>query len=373
MTIDAQHVTKNAAQATSADGQVDFGQAVRVVRVGHSSHKFAFSDVLYLRYIFVCSILATLCACALVVALCVGDYSVSPAQVVMALRGQADDLTHLVVVTWRVPRAIAAITLGAALATSGAIFQSLTRNPLGSPDIIGFSSGAFTGATLALLFFGSGFLLTAGSAFCGGILTALAVYALAYSGGTVGSFRLIVVGIAVSAMLSSVTTALMVNAEVEDAIQVAIWGAGSLKALTYEQVIPASILILSGLVMVGFVGNRLRILELGDEVTQTLGLRLGGTKLFLIGLGVLLAAVSAAVAGPISFIALAAPQLARRLTRSDGMPLVPSALLGALLLQLSDILAENVYPPSPLPVGVITVCIGGGYFMFLLIQEAKRS
>lgn len=355
-----------------SESAIDFGQPAHTVRWGLAGSTAHISFLVFRRSVVACFTLVLLCLATFVTALCVGDYVVSPAGVVAALRGTADDLTHLVVVTWRVPRASAACALGAALGVAGAIFQSLTRNPLGSPDIIGFSTGSFTGATVAILYWDAGFVGISVAAFVGGLATALVVYLLAHTGGSVGGFRLIVIGIAISAMLSSATTAMMTGAEVEDAMRVAIWGAGTLKALTYEQVIPAAVTIGVALVICCGFARSLKTLELGDDLSQTLGVRLGSAKLGLIILGVLLTAVAAATAGPISFLALAAPQLARRLCRSDGIPLVASGLLGALLLQVSDIVAENVYPPSPLPVGVVTICLGGGYFMWLLIGEARK-
>lgn len=325
------------------------------------------------RGTLVVCLLAAACGLTWLVALMYGQYPVPPSGVLAAFRGEADALTELVVMTWRLPRAVAAMSLGAALAVSGAIFQSLTRNPLGSPDIIGFNTGAFTGATIVILYFPATFLLTAAGAFIGGLITAAVVYTLARTGGTFRSFRLIVIGIGVAAMLSSLNTAMITNAEVEEAITVALWGAGSLKALTFTEVLPAAALAIIGMTAVGILATRLKLLELGDDLAATLGVPIHTTRLALIALGVLLTALCAATAGPISFIALAAPQLARRLVDSDGVPLVSSALLGALLLQISDIIAENIYPPSPLPVGVVTVCLGGGYFIWLLITQVRKS
>jgi iron complex transport system permease protein len=307
-----------------------------------------------------------------VVSLATGDFDVTVPQVLQAFAGDAPGLAQTIVMEWRLPRVLSALVFGAALGMSGGIFQSMTRNPLGSPDIIGFNTGAYTGALIVMLTLGSGYLGIALGALVGGILTALAVYLLAYRRGSQG-FRLIIVGIGISAMLAAFNHWLILQAELEAALAAAVWGAGSLNGITWEQAAPAAVVV----VVVGSatlaVARRMQLLEMGDDAARALGVRAEPTRLLLLILGVALTAAVTAVAGPIAFVALAAPQLARRLTRSAGITLAPSAGMGAFLLVASDLAAQRLFAPIQLPVGVVTVCIGGIYLVWLLAREARKS
>ena len=324
------------------------------------------------RTVVVTVILVALGIAVGILALSTGDLVVPPGDVVAALFGRADAATRLVVVEWRLPRVLLALLLGAALGLSGAIFQALTRNPLGSPDVIGFSTGAYTGVLVVIVFFGNGYYLTAAGALVGGLGTAAAVYLLAYQRGIQG-FRLIIVGIAVSAVLSSVNEWFQIKVKLQIAVAASIWGQGSLNGLSWAQVTPVVLLtaLLGGLLLAA--GPRLQLLELGDDVATGLGVRVEATRLAYLGIGVGLIALATAAAGPISFVALAAPQLAQRLTRSAGTALVPAAAMGGLLLIASDWVAQRAFAPTQLPVGVVTVTLGGAYFAWLLARQARTQ
>ncbi|WP_433677167.1 FecCD family ABC transporter permease [Microbacterium gorillae] len=303
-------------------------------------------------------------------ALVSGDYPLTLAQVTDALFGAADDFARTVVIEWRMPRALAAVVFGAALGASGAVFQSLTRNPLASPDVVGFSAGAYTGALIVMIVVHGTYLQVAAGAFAGGVATAALVYLLAFRRGVQG-FRLIIVGIGVSAMLSSVNTWLMLTADLDTALVAAVWGTGSLNGITWQQTGVGSVLAAALLVVTLGMTRPLRQLELGDDTAKALGVRVEPARLGLMLLSVALIAVVTAAAGPISFVALAAPQIARRLTRSAGVSVGASAMLGSLLLAASDYLAMHALP-AMLPVGTITVVLGGAYLVWLLVHEARR-
>ncbi len=315
-------------------------------------------------------VLAVVVAVLALLALGLGDYPLSPRQVIAAIVSDQGFDTR-VVTQWRAPRVVAAIVFGAALGASGALFQTLTRNPLGSPDIIGFSTGAYTGAVITFTIIGTGVLSVSVGALVGGLATAFVVYVLAWRGGVQG-FRLIVVGIAVTAMLSGLNTFLLLKAQTEVAMAASIWGAGSLAEVGWGEVVSALIplIVLGGLTAV-LVGP-LRQLELGDDTARAHGTGVERTRLAVLVVGVALIALVTAATGPIAFVALAAPQLARRLCRSAGIPLGASALMGALLLLGADQVAQHVIPGT-VPVGVVTVVIGGVYLIALLIHEARRS
>jgi iron complex transport system permease protein len=290
--------------------------------------------------------------------------------VIAALSGRETGLVRDIVVEWRLPRVLAAVVFGAALGVSGAVFQSLTRNPLASPDVIGFSTGSYTGALVVILVTGGSYTALAGGALVGGILTAAVVYLLAYRRGVQG-FRLIIVGIGVSAMLASLNSWMILRADLDVAISAAMWGAGSLGAITWAQVTGGAVVI--GVLLVGCagLGGSLRQLELGDDTAKAQGVSVERARLALVVIGVALTATVTAAAGPISFVALAAPQIARRLARTPGITLVPAAVTGALLLATADHLAQHLLA-TPLPVGLVTVVIGGAYLVWLITLEVRR-
>lgn len=302
------------------------------------------------------------------VALGLGDYPLAVPEVVRALVSDQGFATTIVT-QWRLPRVLVALVFGAALAVSGALFQSLTRNPLGSPDVIGFSTGSYTGVLVVTTLLGSGTLGVSAGALVAGLLTALVVYLLAYRDGVQG-FRLIVVGIGVTGMLHGLNVWLLLRAETEVALTASIWGAGSISLVGWPQALPAFVVLAVLTPLVWAARGPLRQLELGDDAAGSHGLRVEPARLAVVVLGVALIATVTAVAGPIAFVALAAPQIARRLAGSAGLPLVASALTGGVVLLAADVVAQQL--PTALPVGVVTVVLGGVYLLALIVQEARR-
>jgi iron complex transport system permease protein len=329
------------------------------------------NGVVHRRSLIVVGILIVVVIALGLFALTLGEYPISIDRVFAALGGSGTDGVLRIVNEWRLPRVVMAIVGGVALGLAGAVFQSLTRNPLGSPDIIGFNSGAFTGALLVTLVIGGNYAATVFGALIGGILTALVVYLLAYKRGLQG-FRLIVIGIAISAVLNSVNDFLQLRADLNAAVAAAAWGMGSLDGIAWSEVLPVLIALLVIVPALAVLSPRLRLLELGDDSAMSLGLPLERTRLLLVVVGVALVASVTAVAGPIIFVALAAPQIARRLTRSPGLALIPAAAMGALLLLASDVIAQRLLAPAALPVGAVTVTLGGLYLIAVLISPAGR-
>jgi iron complex transport system permease protein len=316
------------------------------------------------------AIMLLLCLGLVMLSLASGDYAISLSDVARTLAGRGDDTMTMIVVEWRLPRALLALLIGAALGVSGAIFQSLTRNPLGSPDIIGFSAGAHTGALVSILVLSGSFFETATGALVGGIATAVAVYLLTYRQGVDG-FRLIVVGVGIAAMLSAANVWMIRKADLQVAMSAAMWAAGSLNGLGLDRLVPVALALLLLLPPALVLARPLRQLEMGDDAAMSSGVSPDRVRLSLAVIGVALIAVVTATAGPIAFIALAAPQLARRLTRSAGIALMPSALMGGLLLIASDWAAQHALGLQ-LPVGVMTFNIGGLYFIWLLVSEGRK-
>lgn len=293
-------------------------------------------------------------------------------QVISALLGDAPRNITMVVTEWRLPRVLMALLIGAALGVSGAIFQSLMRNPLGSPDVMGFNTGAWSGVLVAMVLFGQNLTAIALAAMVGGVLTALLVWLLAWRNG-IETFRLIIIGIGIRAMLVAFNTWLLLRASLETALSAGLWNAGSLNGLTWGKTWPSAPLIVLMLACSVLLVRRMRLLEMGDDTACALGVRVERSRLLLMLVGVLLTAAATALAGPISFIALVAPHIARRLSGTARWGLTQSALCGALLLALADYSAQRLFMPYQLPVGVVTVSLGGIYLIALLIQESRKK
>lgn len=328
-----------------------------------------FGNYLPTRSLVLGLVLALAALVLAIVALGLGDYPLSPVEVVEALFS-TDSFAATVVRDWRLPRVLGAVLFGAALGASGAVFQSLTRNPLGSPDVIGFSTGSYTGALIVMTVVGTSAISTSVGALLGGLATALLVYVLAYRGGMLG-FRLIIVGIAVTAALHALNLYLLLRTSEEVAMAAAIWGAGSLSLLDWSTLIVATIgvaLCLPGLLLI----PSLRQLELGDDAAAAHGVRIQASQLGLILFAVALVAIVTAATGPIAFVALASPQIARVLARSAGIPIFSSAFVGGFVLLGADILAQHAFSVE-IPVGIVTVVLGGVYLLVLIAYQARRS
>lgn len=301
-----------------------------------------------------------------------GDFPMSFGDVVATLLGNGTAAQEFIVQDVRLPRVLVAALVGASLALSGAVFQSLSRNPLGSPDVIGFSQGSTVGALTVIVLFGGGSLAVAGGAVVGGLLTGLAVYLLAWKRGVQG-FRLVLVGIGAAAMLTAVIHYLITKADLVDATRATLWMTGSLDGRDWAQVWPLAVMCAVLMPLVLAHGRHLRMLEMGDDAAYALGVPVERTRVVLMGSGVLFIAVATAAAGPIAFVALSAPQLARRLTRSPGPNLAAAAAMGAALMLVADWIATNVFGDRMLPVGVVTAVLGGGYLLWLLVTERKAG
>lgn len=324
------------------------------------------------RLVAACLLLAALSIALGVWSLGSGALPLSAAQVTEALLGSAPRNVTLVVVEWRLPRVLMALLIGAALGMSGAIFQSLMRNPLGSPDVMGFNTGAWSGVLVAMVLFGQQQTAVAAAAMVGGILTSLVVWLFAWRNG-IETFRLIVIGIGVRAMLVAFNTWLLLHASLETALSAGLWNAGSLNGLTWTKIYPAAPLMLLALAAGGLLVRRMRLLEMGDDSACALGVPVERSRLLLLLTGVILTAAATALAGPISFVALVAPHIARRLSGTSRWGLLQSALCGASLLLAADLCAQRLFMPYQLPVGVVTVSLGGIYLIALLIQESRKK
>jgi len=270
----------------------------------------------------------------------------------------------------RLPRLAVAALAGAAFAVAGSIFQSVTRNPLGSPDVIGLGSGASAGAAAAALVW-PGLVPVPVGALLGAGLAILAVF-LGTGRGFAAPHRMVVVGIAVGAMALAFTQLALVRVRREEAQEVAVWITGSLGARSWDH---ASLIAVAFVVLLPCalaLTRQLQAAEMGDDLATGIGVRVSRSRTLAVVVAVLLTGAAVSVCGPVAFVALTAPQIARRLTRSSGPGMLAAAACGALLLILADLVAQYAVPGVILPVGVVTAALGGIYLAFLLVREWKQ-
>lgn len=302
----------------------------------------------------------------------VGDFPIGLSRVIATLFGRGEQVDEFVVMDLRMPRALAGLVVGVALGVSGAITQSVARNPLASPDVLGITGGAgmvavflvtVSGGTAAAVVSSVGL---SAAALTGGLGAGLLVYFLAWRRGIDG-FRLILIGISVSAMTEAVSTWLLVSADIRDVARAQAWLVGSLDNRSWDEVRVALWCSLALMAVVACVAFQFKPMHLGDEVAAGLGVRYTRVRAVLLLCAVLLAAVAVSAAGPVPFVALVAPQVAMRLARCPTPPMVASGLTGALLLTGSDLVARSVLPIG-LPVGVVTAAIGGPFLVYLLVR-----
>jgi iron complex transport system permease protein len=305
-------------------------------------------------------------------ALTTGDFPVSVRDVLASLLGGGDAGTSFIVRTLRAPRVLTAALVGAAFGASGAVFQSLTGNPLGSPDVIGFTYGAATGGIVAILLISPEPGTVAPFAVAGGLLTAAAVYALSWRHGGVQPFRLVLVGLGIGYTMLSVNAYLVTRAEVADALQAQRWLLGSVNGADWATVRTLGLALTVLLPLLALLSRPLAAMELGDDASAALGVRVQRARTAVALVGVCLAAAGVAAAGPVAFVALAAPQIGRRLTGVTGPGVTVAALTGAALLVGADLTAQRLLPEN-LPVGLVTGFVGGGYLVSLLLRSGRVS
>jgi iron complex transport system permease protein len=299
-----------------------------------------------------------------------GEYHVAVTDVIPAIFGNVDPITDLIVGSVRLPRALCALIAGVAFGCSGAMFQSLARNPLASPDIIGVNIGASAAAVFVIVTVTSAsYDLVSAGAFAGALLTAIAIYLLAYRQG-LSPFRLVLVGIGVGEMLASVLAYLLTRADIWDAQQAARWLAGSLDFRGYEHVTPAAIGLAVLLPLACVLVGPLTSMLLGDETATGIGVRVERSRAMLLVVAVGLAALAVVASGPVLFVAFLAPPIARQLTRAP-VALIASGLVGGLLVLSADLIGRFAFGDVELPVGVVTALLGAPYLIWLLARANK--
>lgn len=335
----------------------------RVVRVGPLSLRVR------PRVLLVGALLLLVLLAIVTASLLIGSQRLGFSDLAAVVTGEARPSLTRSVLGRRLPRALTAALVGALLGMSGAAFQSLSRNPLGSPDIIGFTSGAATAAVFQIVVLGGGMIATAIAAVLGGIVTALIVYLLARRDGITGGLRLVLVGIGVGAVVSAISALLIARADIDDALLAQLWSSGSLTGRGWPHVWAT----LAALAVVGPVllrlGRDLALIEMGDDSAHGVGVQVERTRFVAVIVAVAAAAAATAATGPIAFIAFAAGQIARRLAPVPGVLLGLSALIGAALLAGADLLSQNLDVGLRTPVGLVTSVLGGLYLLWLLARR----
>lgn len=307
-----------------------------------------------------------------IVSLSLGDYAIGPAELWRTLLGGGDRLQSYVVFQVRAPRLVMALLVGAALGAAGALLQSLLRNPLASPDLLGISAGSGAAAVFGILILGLTGPLLAIAAFAGGLVVA-AFLLLAGSRRADGGFRLILAGVGVAFLCVAVTNYLMVRAKVELAQAALIWLTGSLASTPWWNVAIVAGAVLLAVPAVVACARWLPLTQMGAATAASLGVPPSTVRIVAVIAAVLLTSVTCAFVGPIAFIALCAPAIARPLLGHGAVGIGTSAAVGAFLLTSADLVAQFALPGYSLPVGVVTGAIGAVFLLWLLATSKGRQ
>jgi iron complex transport system permease protein len=322
------------------------------------------------RAALVTGVLAALVLALFLATLMIGERIYSPGDVLGVVFGQDVPGASFTVGRLRLPRAIVGALVGLAFGVAGMMFQTMLRNPLASPDIIGISYGSSASAVIAIAIFDLGGLQVSALAVAGGLVVALAIYLLSWRGGVNGA-RLVLIGIAVGAMLLAVIQWVLTRTEVYKAAEALRWITGSLGSAFSGDVPPLAIAMLILLPAAFALSRRLTLLQLGDDLAAGLGVRPERTRLLIVLVGVGLTSVATAAAGPVAFVAFLSGPIASRLI--PGTPrMLPAALVGAALVLGADFVGANLLPMT-FPVGVVTGAVGAPYLLWLIARSNRNG
>ncbi|MFZ3451837.1 FecCD family ABC transporter permease [Arthrobacter sp. 7Tela_A1] len=303
------------------------------------------------------------------VSVLLGSYTVTIPDFLRILGGERIPGASFIVMESKLPRAVTAILIGAAFGVSGHLFQTMLRNPLASPDIIGISYGASAAAVTAMVAFGATGGAVSLAALAGAVAIALALHLLTRRGGASGA-RLVLIGIGFAAVLQAVVNFLLTRTDVRTAAESLVWLTGSLNSATWERAGIVALALAVLLPAAALLGRRLRVLELGDDFAAGLGLPVERTRAGLLFTGVALAAVATAAAGPVVFVAFLAGPISRRLIGGRAS-LAAAGLTGAVILLAADFAGHNLIPGTVLPVGVISGALGAPFLLWLLVSSNR--
>ncbi len=316
-------------------------------------------------------ILAGALAAGLLTSICIGDVFIAPKEALQLIMGRtgnlaapgiADILTQI-----RLPRTLIATAVGAALAVSGYILQALSRNPLADPYLTGVSSGAGLAVATAIIL-GLDFSLMPASAFLGGLAAALLVAQMARRAGGLSVTRLILGGVAISAVCGSLITLIITQSGGAPQAQgIIFWLAGGIAGRGWSDLSTLSIYTVGGIIATLLLSKQIRVLTLGDETAQALGVDVSRLQWVLLACAVLMCGAAVAASGLVAFVGLIAPNLARMLfVRDERVEIIASALIGAVLVTVSDLAARTLGQGQELPLGTLLSLVGGPFFLYLI-------
>jgi iron complex transport system permease protein len=306
-----------------------------------------------------------------------GTHTVTIPDFLRLLAGERIPGASFIVMESKLPRAVIGTLIGIAFGIAGSIFQTMLRNPLASPDIIGISYGASASAVTAIVVFGAAGLAVSASAMLGALGIALLIYLLSYrrSGPSAAGARLVLVGIGFAAMMQALVSYLMTRTDIRTAQDALVWLNGSLNSSNWDRVLVLAASLALLLPAAALLARSLRGLEMGDDAAAGLGVRVAPSRLGLVVTAVLLAAVATAAAGPVAFVAFLSGPIARRMLRGAGS-LAVSALVGAVIVLAADFTGANLFPlyltdGTSLPVGVVTGALGAPFLLWLLVTTNR--
>lgn len=317
------------------------------------------------------SVLAALLVALVAAEILLGRTIYPLSDVIAVIAGQDVPGASFTVGQLRIPRAITGALAGIAFGIAGSTFQTLLRNPLASPDVIGITSGASAAAVLSLVVLNLSGAATTLLALVVGIATAVVIYAAARGGDSTGG-RLILIGIGIGAMLDAVVAYLIQRAAEWDVTVAMRWLTGSLNGSRMEDLPPLAIAVGVLVPVVLLLSRNLSVLALGDASATALGVRVDRTRVLLVVSAVALACFATATTGPIAFVAFLAGPIALRIVGAGSSLVVPSALVGACLVLAADLLGQFAFD-TRFPVGVITGILGAPYLIYLLIRTSRRG
>lgn len=283
----------------------------------------------------------------------------------------------IILLNLRLPRILLACLVGAALSVVGTSFQGIFKNPMADPFVLGISSGAALGATITMVFLKEihffGMSMVAFTAFIGAIITTFLVYNIARVGTKVPVATLLLAGIAMNYLLSSIIS-LMMTFNRENIEEIVMWTMGSFSTAGWNEVILLSIIVVPSILVISTFSRDLNVMMLGEDSARSLGIDVNGFKKYIFVISTLMVAAVVSVSGIIGFVGLIVPHAIRMIFGSDNRVVIPfSALGGAIFLIICDTLARVVVPPSEIPVGIITSIFGVPFFIYLLYKTKKKA
>jgi len=336
---------------------------VDIIRTGFSRRRF--------RWICVSIVLIVLTLCLSVTMLMLGNTRYPLITIIKVLFGEHIKGASFAISTLRLPRMLAGVLAGIAFGMAGNTFQTILRNPLASPDIIGVTSGSSVAAVFCILVLHISGNLVSITAVISGLLVAILIYTLS-KGGSFSGGRLILIGIGVQAMLNAIISFLLLRASQYDVPGAMRWLSGSLNGMRMKNIPLLFIVVLCSGTIIMLLGQHIKVLELGEQSAITLGLKTDQTRFLLILSSVFLIAFATAITGPIAFVAFLAGPIATKLVGAGNSNVLPSGMVGASLVIGADLIGQFAFD-TQFPVGVITGILGAPYLLFLLIRMNRKG